>query len=272
MSLKLYSWNVNGIRANIKRGTFQQFLEKENPDIICLQETRMPNEITPMPELDDYHQYWGLSDRPGYSGTAILTKQKPLSSFEGFTDAVYQKYHKQMVDEYGDATKEGRIVNVEFKDFWVISVYTPNSKVDLTRLPFRYNVWDPAFFEHVMELSKTKPVLAGGDYNVAHNEIDLARPKQNRGKHGFTDEERERFSQLIDAGAVDSFRLLYPDKTEIYSWWSHYAKSRERNVGWRIDYWLMTDDSKKYIKDATVHPEILGSDHCPVSIIIDGMG
>lgn len=271
MSLKLYSWNVNGIRSNLKRGTFQTFLEKENPDIICLQETRLPKDVAPSNELDDFYQYWAISDRPGYSGTAILTKKKPLNAFEGFTASVQEKYHKLMVDNYGDATKEGRVVNVEFKDFWVVSVYTPNSKEDLTRLPLRYQVWDPAFKEHILELSKQKPVLAAGDLNVAHAEIDLAHPQENTGKHGFTNEERERFSDLIELGFIDSFRLLYPTQTEAYSWWSHYSKARERNVGWRIDYWLLTNGAQKYLKEASIHPDIMGSDHCPVSIEIEGL-
>ena len=268
MSLKLYSWNVNGIRANLKRGTFQEFLANENPDIICLQETRMPKNTEPMPELKNYYQYWALSHKPGYSGTAILSKIKPLNTFEGFTENVQNKYHSLLIDKYGDSTKEGRIITAEYDKFWVVSVYTPNSKPDLTRLSLRHNAWDPAFKEHIAELEKTKPVFASGDFNVAHEEIDLANPKANRGKHGFTNEEREGFTKLLEAGVADSFRKLHPNEINIYSWWSHFAKSRERNVGWRIDYWLVSNSAEKNLESAEIHPLIMGSDHCPVSIKI----
>lgn len=268
MALKLYSWNVNGLRANLNKGTFQTFLKEESPDIICLQETRLPKNHPDFEELSGYHQYWGESDRPGYSGTAILSKEKALDVFSGFTKNVEEKYHSKLIDEYGDTTREGRLINAEFKDFWVVSVYTPNSKPDLSRLPLRFNAWDPAFKEHILELSKEKPVFAAGDLNVAHQEIDLARPKDNRGKHGFTDEERHGFSEFLQNGFTDSFRHLYPDKINIYSWWSHYAKARERNVGWRIDYWLITNSSTNKLADANIHPNITGSDHCPVSITI----
>jgi len=268
MDLKLYSWNVNGIRANLKRGSFNNFLSSEDPDIICLQETRLSESINSIPEIKNYHQYWASSERPGYSGTAILTKLKPISTFSGFTEKVQQKYHSLLIDSYGDTTKEGRLITAEYENFWVVSVYTPNSKPDLSRLALRYEAWDPAFKEHISELEKIKPVFASGDFNVAHEEIDLANPKANKGKHGFTNEEREGFTKLLNAGVTDTFRKLHPTETNAYSWWSHFAKSRERNVGWRIDYWLISNSVANNLKTAAIHPSILGSDHCPVSIII----
>lgn len=265
--MKLYSWNVNGIRAVINKGAFATFIEKEQPDIFCLQETKAKQGQVEI-DLPDYHEYWNSADKAGYSGTAIFSKTKPHSVINGFTDAIAEKYGLAD-DSYGDPTKEGRVISAEFDNFWVVTVYTPNSKGDLSRLDLRHKQWDPAFLEHVQELEKTKPVLFCGDLNVAHNEIDLANPKPNIGKHGFTNEERAGFDALETAGFIDTFRTKYPEQEAAYTWWTHWANSRARNVGWRIDYWLASSTIKGHIVDAKIHPDILGSDHCPVSIEID---
>jgi exodeoxyribonuclease-3 len=265
--MKLYSWNVNGIRAVINKGAFATFIEKEQPDIFCLQETKAKQGQVEI-DLPDYHEYWNSADKAGYSGTAIFSKTKPHSVINGFTDAIAEKYGLAD-DSYGDPTKEGRVISAEFDNFWVVTVYTPNSKGDLSRLELRHKQWDPAFLEHVQELEKTKPVLFCGDLNVAHNEIDLANPKPNIGKHGFTNEERAGFDALEAAGFIDTFRTKYPEQEAAYTWWTHWANSRARNVGWRIDYWLASSTIKGHIVDAKIHPDVLGSDHCPVSIEID---
>jgi len=262
--MKLYSWNVNGIRAVINKGAFQAFIASEQPDILCLQETKA-KEGQAVIDLPDYHEYWNSADKAGYSGTAIFTKIKPHSVINGFTDAIAEKYHLAG-DSYGDPTKEGRVLSAEFEKFWVVTVYTPNSKGDLSRLELRHKQWDPAFLEHIKELEKTKPVLVCGDFNVAHNDIDLANPKANVGKHGFTNEEREGFDAFEAAGLVDTFRAKYPERTDGYTWWTHWANARTRNIGWRIDYWLASQSIADQIIEAEIHPNILGSDHCPVSI------
>lgn len=262
-SLKLYSWNVNGIRAVINKGTFQKFVAEHQPDIICLQETKAKQGQAVI-DLPEYEEYWNSADKAGYSGTAIFTKIKPLTVINGFSEEILKKYN--FADNYGDTSREGRVISAEFDKFWVVTVYTPNSKGDLTRLKLRHEVWDPAFLEHVTELEKTKPVLFSGDLNVAHKEIDLANPKPNVGKHGFTTEERHGFDNMLEAQFVDTFRHFYPDKTEAYSWWTHWANARARNVGWRIDYWLASDKLKGKISNPQIHADVMGSDHCPVSI------
>ncbi|HMQ95987.1 MAG TPA: exodeoxyribonuclease III [Candidatus Saccharibacteria bacterium] len=264
--MKLFSWNVNGIRAVINKGEFSKFVETYDPDIICLQETKAKQgqAVIDMPQ---YEEFWNSADKAGYSGTAIFTKVKPLSVLYGFVDAIAAKYGL-IADGYGDPTKEGRVISAEFDDFWIVTVYTPNSKGDLSRLGLRHKQWDPAFLEHVKELEKVKPVLFCGDLNVAHQDIDLANPKANIGKHGFTDEERSGFQQFLHAGFVDTFRQAYPDKTEAYSWWTHWANARARNVGWRIDYWLASSAIADRVKRPRIHAEQMGSDHCPVSIEI----
>jgi len=265
--MKLYSWNVNGIRAVIKKGDFQTFISNHQPDILCLQETKAKQGQAEI-DLPDYQEYWNSAEKAGYSGTAIFSKIKPLSILNGFTDAIADKYHLSG-DSYGDPTKEGRVISAEFEKFWVVTVYTPNSKDDLSRLDLRHKQWDPAFLEHVTELEKSKPVLFCGDLNVAHAEIDLANPKPNIGKHGFTDQERSGFDALESAGFVDTYRTKYPEKTDAYTWWTHWANARARNVGWRIDYWLASKTIVKSITDAKIHADVMGSDHCPVSIEVD---
>jgi len=264
--MKLYSWNVNGIRAVINKGAFQKFVAKHQPDILCLQETKA-KEGQAVIDLPDYHEYWNSADKAGYSGTAIFSKIKPLSVINGLVGDIARKYGLAG-DSYGDPTKEGRVLSAEFDKFWVVTVYTPNSKGDLSRLGLRHKMWDPAFLEHLKQLEKSKPVIFCGDLNVAHSEIDLANPKANIGKHGFTDEERSGFDQFEAAGFVDTFRTKYPDQTDAYSWWTHWANARARNIGWRIDYWLASRELIDKITDAKIHPDVLGSDHCPVSVTI----
>ena len=265
--MKLFSWNVNGIRAVINKGEFAKFIKQYDPDIICLQETKAKQGQAEI-DLSQYEEFWNSADKAGYSGTAIFSKVKPLSVVYGFADGVTEKYNLTS-DGYGDPTHEGRVISAEFDECWVVTVYTPNSKGDLSRLELRHDKWDPAFLAHVKELEKTKPVLFCGDLNVAHQEIDLANPKPNIGKHGFTDEERAGFQAFLDAGFVDTFRAAYPDKEGAYSWWTHWANARARNVGWRIDYWLASHSIADRVKNPQIHPEQIGSDHCPVSIDID---
>lgn len=262
--MKLYSWNVNGIRAVLNKGTFQAFIAEHQPDVLCLQETKAKPEQVDL-DLPGYNVYWNSADKAGYSGTAIFSKTKPLTIVNGFADDIAVKYGLAG-DSYGDPTKEGRVLSVEFDDFWVVTVYTPNSKNDLSRLELRHKQWDPAFLEHLKELEKTKPVLSSGDLNVAHNEIDLANPKPNVGKHGFTNEEREGFDGFESAGFVDTLRAAYPETPELYSWWTHWANARARNIGWRIDYWLASKSIADKISNPAIHADIMGSDHCPVSI------
>ncbi len=264
--MKLYSWNVNGIRAVVNKGALQKFVAQHQPDILCLQETKAKQGQAEI-DLPDYEEYWNSADKAGYSGTAIFTKIKPIQVINGFVAEVGDTAH--FTDAYGDASAEGRVISAEFDDFWVVTVYTPNAKGDLSRVGFRHDVWDPAFLKHVKTLEQTKPVLFCGDLNVAHTEIDLANPKANVGKHGFTNEERSGFDRLLEAGFIDTFRYFFPDKTEAYSWWTHWANARARNVGWRIDYWLASESFKDRLKNASIHPDVMGSDHCPVSIEIE---
>lgn len=264
--MKLYSWNVNGIRAVINKGTFQSFMKEHQPDILCLQETKALQGQAEI-DLPDYNEYWNSAEKKGYSGTAIFSKTKPRTVINNFPGDIVKKF-KLDSDKYGNPSQEGRVIAAEFDDFWVVTVYTPNSKGDLSRLSLRHDNWDPAFLAYMKRLEETKPVLFCGDLNVAHKEIDLANPKPNVGKHGFTDEERQGFQDFLDAGFIDTFRKFYPSKTEAYSWWTHWANARARNVGWRIDYWLASSALEDKIKSAEIHPSVLGSDHCPVSIEI----
>ncbi len=262
--MKLYSWNVNGIRAVINKGAFQEFMATHQPDILCLQETKAKQGQAEI-DLPDYEEYWHSAERAGYSGTAIFSKKKPLQVLYGFSDEINAAYNLTD-DPFGDPTKEGRVISAEFADFWVVAVYTPNSKGDLGRLKLRHEQWDPAFLKHVLTLEASKPVLFCGDLNVAHQEIDLANPKPNIGKHGFTAEERSGFDNFITAGFTDTFRAAHPEQTGAYSWWSHWANARARNVGWRIDYWLASKAIVDRVKNPQIHADVMGSDHCPVSI------
>lgn len=260
--MKLYSWNVNGIRAVWNKDLFQKFIEEHDPDILCLQETKAQPHQSPI-DMPQYNEYWNSADKAGYSGTAIFSKIKPLKVINDFSDEINVQY--ELKDSYGDLTKEGRVISAEFDKLWVVTVYTPNTKDDLSRLAVRQR-WDQAFLAHIKSLEASKPVLFCGDLNVAHNEIDLANPKANIGKHGFTNEERAGFDAFEQSSFVDTFRAKYPDRADAYTWWTHWANARARNIGWRIDYWLASGSIASKIVDAQIHPDVLGSDHCPVSI------
>lgn len=264
--VKIYSWNVNGIRAVLKKDALQPFLDKEQPDILCLQETKAKEEQVAL-ELPGYNQFWYSAEKPGYSGTAIFSHKQPLQVVHGFPEEIIEKY-SVTGDTFGDPNKEGRVMTAEFEKFWVVTVYTPNAKDDLGRLVLRHKQWDPAFLAYCKQLEKTKPVAFCGDLNVAHTEDDLANPKPNRGKKGFTDEEREGFSNFVAGGFIDTLRM-FKQGNGYYSWWSNFARARERNVGWRIDYFLVSASLKDKVKTAAIHPEYLGSDHCPVSLTLD---
>ncbi len=264
--LKLYSWNVNGIRAVQNKGLWEPFLQSEKPDILVLQEIKAkPEQITV--KTDGYDVFWYSAEKPGYSGTALLSKLKPKQVINGFPDDIIKKFELHG-DVYGNPNQEGRVIAGEFDDFWFVGVYTPNAKDDLSRIPLRHKHWDPAFLAYLKQLEKTKPVIFTGDLNVAHTPDDLANDKTNVGKKGFTDEERAGFQAFVDAGFIDTFRMFSQGKG-YYTWWSHFAKSRERNVGWRIDYFLVSASLKDKVKAADIHPNILGSDHCPISVTLD---
>lgn len=259
--MKIYSWNVNGIRAVLKKGDLQRFLDAHDPDILCLQETKAEQSQVEI-DLEEYEEYWYSAEKKGYSGTAIFTKHSPLEVINGIPVHIAKKY--ALVDQYGDTTAEGRVLTLEFEGFFVSTVYTPNAKDDLSRIPMR-QAWDPAYLEFIKELEAQKPVVFCGDFNVAHTELDLARPKDNKGKKGFTNEEREGFTNIIEAGFVDSFRQFEKEGGH-YTWWSHFAQARARNVGWRIDYVLVSKSLVSLLKRARVHDDVFGSDHCPVSV------
>jgi exodeoxyribonuclease-3 len=263
--MRIVSWNVNGIRAVHKKGLFTPFLKELKPDIICLQETKAEQHQSPL-DLMGYEEYWHSASRKGYSGTAIFTKQVPEDVLFGMPEDIVEKYDLAG-DEYGDPNQEGRIIAADIGPFYVVSVYTPNAKDDLSRLPLRHQKWDPAFLEYMKRLESEKPVILCGDLNVAHTEDDLARPKENKGVKGFTLEEREGIQNLIDAGFIDTFREFTKGNGH-YSWWSHFAQARDRNIGWRIDYILASKRLIPKVKKAEIHPDIFGSDHCPVSIVL----
>ena len=249
--MKFISWNVNGIRACLTKG-FMDFFNNEDADIFCLQETKVQAGQVEL-DLKGYHQYWNYAEKKGYSGTAVFTKQEPLSVRYGLG-----------IEEHD---KEGRVITLEFSDFYFITVYTPNSKTELERLDYRM-VWEDEFRKYMKDLEKEKPVVVCGDLNVAHKEIDLKNPKTNRKNAGFTDEEKNKFTELMDAGFIDTFRYFYPEQEGIYSWWSYRFKAREKNAGWRIDYFLTSASMKDRLVSAKIHTEILGSDHCPVELVI----
>jgi exodeoxyribonuclease III len=272
--VKIYSWNVNGIRAVIRKGDFQSFMEAHQPDILCLQETKAKQEQV-KPDLPEYLEYWNSAEKGGYSGTAIFTKTEPLTVIRDLPDAIEEQFGLEN-DPYGNPNTEGRVLAAEFEGFWLVTVYTPNGKGDLSRIPLRYHKWEPAFLTYLKELEAgqhgsgtAKPVVFCGDLNVAHKEIDLNDPKRNRGHHGFTDEERERFGDILANGFVDTFRHFYPDKTEAYTWWNLVSRARSRNAGWRIDYFVVSDALTPQLQSAEIHADVMGSDHCPVSITLD---
>jgi len=261
--MKIYSWNVNGIRAVHKKGALQDFITKHQPDVLCLQETKANQDQIEV-NLPDYEEYWCSAERKGYSGTAIFTKETPLDVRLSLPEHIIKKY--QLTDEYGNTSTEGRVITVEFEGFFITTVYTPNAKDDLSRMGVRQQ-WDQAFLAYIKELNQMKPVIFCGDFNVAHTELDLARPKENKGKKGFTNEERSGFNKIEEAEFIDTFRALHPEGNN-YTWWSHWGATRERNVGWRIDYVMISKVLLPLLKNARIHPEVFGSDHCPVSIEI----
>ena len=254
--MKLISWNVNGLRAVITKG-FKDFFNSINADIFCLQETKMQED-----QVDDtikeifrgYNAYWNSAEKKGYSGTAIFSKEKPINVLYGIG-----------IEEHD---KEGRVITLEFDKFYMVNCYTPNSKRELERLEYR-QIWEDEFRKYLLKLNETKPVILCGDLNVAHKEIDLKNPKTNRRNAGFTDEERNKMTELLEAGFTDSFRYLYPDKTEMYSWWSYMFKAREKNAGWRIDYFIVSKSIEEKIKESYIFTEVMGSDHCPVGLDIE---
>lgn len=261
--LTLYSWNVNGLRAVIRKGAFQTFMAECQPDILCLQETKAKQGQAEI-DLPEYKEFWNSAVKPGYSGTAIFTKHDPLNVVNGLPEDIIEQFDWSL-DSYGNPNDEGRVLAAEFDAFWLVTVYTPNAKDDLSRIPLR-QMWDPAFLAYIERLQEQKPVIFCGDLNVAHREIDLARPKPNIGKKGFTSEERGGFQAYIDAGLIDTFRTIYPDRTGAYTWWNQMANSRARNIGWRIDYFLASASLRPNIASADIHMDIMGSDHCPVSL------
>ena len=250
--MKLISWNVNGLRAVWNKG-FEDIFKELNADIFCIQETKMQEGQLDV-NFDGYINTFNSAERKGYSGTAIFSKVKPISVTKGIG-----------IEEHDN---EGRVITLEFDKFYLVNCYTPNAQRELTRLNYRMK-WEEDFKNYLVKLDSQKPVILCGDLNVAHNEIDLKNPKTNRGNAGFTDEEREKFTLLLNSGFVDSFRYLYPDKTDCYSWWSYMGRAREKNVGWRIDYFVVSEKIKTDIIDAKIHSEIMGSDHCPVELDID---
>ncbi|HEX5774927.1 MAG TPA: exodeoxyribonuclease III [Candidatus Paceibacterota bacterium] len=264
--MRIISWNVNGIRAVHRKGVFEPFIKKYKPDILCFQETKAEQDQSPI-DLPDYEEFWSSAkNKKGYSGTAIFTKMTPNDVLFGMPEDIAKKYGLAD-DGYGDPNEEGRIVAADMHDFYVVSVYTPNAKDDLSRLTLRHKHWDPAFLEYMKRLEEEKPVIFCGDLNVAHTPDDLARPKENAGKKGFTNEEREGIDNLIASGFKDTLRL-FKKGNGLYTWWSHFGNARERNVGWRIDYIFASEKFAKLVKDADIHPDVLGSDHCPVSIVL----
>lgn len=250
--MKLVSWNVNGIRACVTKG-FEESFKSLNADIFCIQESKCQSGQVKL-ELDGYHQYWNYANRKGYSGTAVFSKIEPLSVKNGIG-----------IEEHD---KEGRVITLEFESYYLVTVYTPNSQSEQKRLAYRMD-WEDAFLEYLLKLEADKPVIVCGDLNVAHQEIDLKNPKANRMNPGFTDEERACFTKVLQNGFIDTFRFFYPDLKDAYSWWSYRFKAREKNAGWRIDYFLTSSSLKDQLKNAKIHSDIMGSDHCPVELEID---
>ncbi len=249
--MKIVSWNVNGLRACVKKG-FLEYFNEVNADMFCIQETKLQEGQINL-DLEGYDQYWNYAVKKGYSGTAIFTKKKPLCVKYGMGIEEHQQ--------------EGRVITLEYEDFYLVNVYTPNSQRELARLSYRMS-WEDAFKEYIKKLDCEKPVILCGDLNVAHKEIDLKNPKTNRKNAGFTDEERNKMTELLNDGFIDAFRYFYPDKEEAYTWWSYMRKAREKNVGWRIDYFVVSERFKETLKDSYIHSHILGSDHCPVVLEI----
>lgn len=249
--MKLISWNVNGLRACMKKG-FMDYFNRENSDIFCIQETKIQEGQVNL-ELEGYYKYWNYAVKKGYSGTAVFTKSKPISVKYGIE-----------IDEYD---QEGRVITLEFEKFYLIDAYTPNSRRELERLDYRMS-WEDIFLKYMKRLDNSKPVILCGDLNIAHEEIDLKNPETNRKNAGFTDEERQKMTNMLESGFIDTFRYLYPQKEQAYTWWSYMRKARERNSGWRIDYFIISERLKDFLKDSIIHSDIMGSDHCPIVLEI----
>jgi len=261
--MKLVSWNVNGVRSVHKKGLFVPFIETYKPDIVCLQETKAQQHQSEI-DLPEYEEYWSSAVKKVYSGTAICTKITPLRTELGLP-IVITHYDKLDSDGYGDPNTEGRVITAEFKDFFVVNVYTPNAKEDLSRLTLRHTLWDPAFLEYCKSLEKKKPVIFCGDLNVAHTLDDLAHPEANEGEHGYTKEEREGIDMIINAGFVDTFRHFTKGKGH-YTWWSHWSNARARNIGWRIDYFFVSKALLPKVRKAEIVPSGIVSHHCPITL------
>ena len=261
--MRIYSWNVNGIRAALKKGALDKFLAYENPDILCLQETKANRDQVEV-DFGDYVEYWNSAVRPGYAGTAIFVRNgiKVLNEYHDFEKYPELKVEK---DTFGDPMNEGRVLTLELKEYFLVTVYVPNSKRSLERLELRNKFWDPELKKYVESLKKEKPVILCGDFNAAHEEIDLARPKDNEKNAGFTVEERKGIDNLLSAGFIDTFRSLHPTE-ERYTWWTQWGNCRANNIGWRIDYFFISKDLKDKLKSAEIYDSIFGSDHCPISI------
>lgn len=250
--IQLVSWNVNGLRACVKKG-FLDVMEQLDADIFCIQETKLQEGQIDL-DLPDYYQYWNYAEKKGYSGTAVFTKMKPLSVKNGIGTEEFDH--------------EGRVITLEYEDYFLVTCYTPNSQSELARLSYRMD-WEEHFREYLLSLEEEKPVILCGDLNVAHAEIDLKNPKTNRKNAGFSDEEREKFTKLLESGFIDTFRYFYPDVTEAYSWWSYRFKAREKNAGWRIDYFCVSEGLEERLAEAVIHTDIYGSDHCPVGLYLE---
>ncbi len=264
--MRLYSWNVNGIRAVIRKDVLAPFVLAEKPDILCIQETKaQPGEA--VINLPEYEEHWHSAEKKGYSGTAIFTKLKPIRVVHGLPEDIKAKFGV-VADEFGDPSNEGRVLMAEYEHFFVVTVYTPNAKNDLSRIALRHKSWDPAFLAYCQRLEETKPVVFCGDFNVAHTELDLANPKSNVGKKGFTAEERAGFQAFIDAGFIDTLRM-FKEGNGHYTWWTNVGGARARNVGWRIDYFMVSSVLREKVLSADIHPDVMGSDHCPVSLVLD---
>lgn len=250
--MKLISWNVNGLRACVQKG-FLDYFKEANADIFCIQESKLQEGQIDL-ELEGYNQYWNYAEKKGYSGTAVFTRIKPLNVSYGIGKEEHDR--------------EGRVITLEFDDFYLVTVYTPNAQEKLARLDYRME-WEDEFRSYIKKLDEVKPVIMCGDLNVAHNEIDLKNPASNRRNAGFSDEERSKFTELLNAGFIDTFRYFYPDKEGAYTWWSYRFNARAKNAGWRIDYFVVSERLKDRLVSASIHPEVFGSDHCPVELVID---
>lgn len=264
--MRIYSWNVNGIRSVLKKGDLEKFLAYENPDILCIQETKAKRDQVEV-DFGDYIEYWNSAERPGYAGTAIFVRNgiKVLNEYHDFEKYPELKIEK---DVFGDPLNEGRILTLEFKNYYVVTVYVPNSKRNLERLSLREKLWDPALKTYFKKLQEEKPIIVCGDFNAAHEEIDLARPKDNVKNAGFTVEERKGIDGFLKVGLIDTFRSLHPD-SERYTWWTNWGNARANNVGWRIDYFFISEALRKNLKSAEIYESVFGSDHCPISIELE---